>query len=64
MTICSTNQPQMRICPTSLSQTCVSKQSVTKFIALIALNLFTPKPAAKQEFLFNKPASWVGLLNI
>jgi hypothetical protein len=33
-------------------------------MAMIAVNLVTPKAAAKQELLFNKPALEVGLLNI
>ncbi len=31
--------------------------SVTKLITRIAMNLVTPKAAAKREVLFNKPAS-------
>jgi hypothetical protein len=47
-----------------LSGTKVAQQSVTKIISLIFVNLATPKAQAKQEFLFNKLASEVGLLNI
>jgi hypothetical protein len=36
---------------------------VTEFIAIIVMNLFTPKAAAKQQDLFNKPASEANLLN-
>jgi hypothetical protein len=36
----------------------------TKYIAMIAINLATPKAVAKQELLFNKLASETGLLNI
>jgi hypothetical protein len=36
---------------------------VTKNTAITVLNLVTPKAAAKQELLFNKLASEVGLLN-
>ncbi len=30
---------------------------MTKYIAMIVINLVTPKAAAKRELLFNKPAS-------
>jgi hypothetical protein len=33
------------------------QQSVTKFLAIIVMILVTPKAAAKEELLFNKPAS-------
>jgi hypothetical protein len=36
---------------------------VTKYIAMTAVNLITPKAAAKHELLFDKPVSEVGLLN-
>jgi hypothetical protein len=38
-------------------------QSVTRRIALIDMNLVTPKAGAKHELLFNKPVSWAGLLH-
>jgi hypothetical protein len=40
-----------------LNRTYAAQQSVTQFIAMFALNLVTPKAAAKQELLFNKPAN-------
>jgi hypothetical protein len=40
------------------SLTSVDQQSVAKFMATIVMNLVTPKSDAKQELLFNKPASW------
>ncbi len=36
----------------------------SRFMAKIAVNLVTPKAAAKQELLFNELASEVALLNI
>jgi hypothetical protein len=39
------------------------QQSVTQFVAMIAINLITHKAAAKQELLFNKPTSAVYFLN-
>ncbi len=33
------------------------EQSGTRFIAVIDINLATPKTEAKHELLFNKPAS-------
>jgi hypothetical protein len=30
---------------------------VTKYIAMAVINFVTPKAAAKEELLFNKPAS-------
>ncbi len=32
---------------------------MTNYIAMIVINLVTPNAAAKQELLFNKPASGV-----
>jgi hypothetical protein len=32
-------------------------QSVTQFISVTIMNLVTPKVGAKQELLFNKPAT-------
>ncbi len=40
-----------------LSCTQIAQQSVTKIISLEVVNLVTPKPGAKHELLFNKPAS-------
>jgi hypothetical protein len=34
-----------------------SEQSVTKVTTIIIAGLVTPKAAAKQELMFNKPAS-------
>jgi hypothetical protein len=42
-----------------LSQTEVAQQSVTKYKAMIGIYLVAPKAGAKQELLFNKPASEV-----
>jgi hypothetical protein len=45
----------------------MARQSVTKLIQIIALNLVTPRVEAKLEFFFNELASEpseVGLLNI
>jgi len=39
-----------------LSLTLLAQQSVTKYIAMTAINLVTPKAATKPELLFNKPA--------
>jgi len=39
-----------------LNWTYAAQQSVTQFIAMFAINLVTPKAAAKQVLLFNKPA--------
>ena len=36
---------------------------MTKVIVMTIVNSVTPKAAAKQELLFNKPASEAGLLN-
>jgi hypothetical protein len=47
-----------------LSRTLAAQQSVIKNIAIIAINLVTPKAQAKNEHLFNEPASEVGSLNI
>jgi len=35
--------------------------SVTEFVAITALNLVTPKAEAKQELLFNKLSTKVGI---
>jgi len=40
-----------------LGLTKVAQQSVTQFIVKIDVNFATPKVAAKQQLLFNKPAS-------
>ncbi len=39
----------------------VAQQSLTDFMAMIVMNLVTPKVGAKHEFLFSKLASgcWV-----
>ncbi len=37
---------------------------MTKFIAMTVINFVTPKAEAKNELLFNKLGSEVGLLNI
>ncbi len=57
-----TNQPQRWDCE-HLRQTLVQQQSVTKFTAMITVNLVTPEGAAKLELFFNKPASEASLLN-
>ncbi len=38
----------------------MAQQSVTKYIAMTVINYVTPKAAAKQELLFNKPVSTSG----
>ncbi len=38
--------------------------SVTQFIIIVVMNLVAPKADAKNEHLFNKLASVVGLLSI
>jgi hypothetical protein len=38
-----------------------AQQSVTKFIAMIVINLVTPKAGAKHELLFNKLASYLNV---
>ncbi len=35
----------------------VAQQSVTQNVAIIVINLVTPKARAKHEHLFNEPAS-------
>jgi hypothetical protein len=40
-----------------LSRTQAAHKGVNHFVATFAINLVTPKAAAKQELLFNKPAS-------
>jgi hypothetical protein len=37
---------------------------MTKFIAMTVMNFVTPEAEAKNELLFNKLGSEVGLLNI
>jgi hypothetical protein len=39
------------------SATQVAQQNETKFMAIIVMNLVTPKVGAQHELLFNKPAS-------
>jgi hypothetical protein len=41
-----------------LNQTQAAQQSVTRILKIIAMNLVTPKAAAKLELLFNNPAPW------
>jgi hypothetical protein len=40
------------------------QQSVTQFTIIVAMNLVAPKADAKNEHLFNKLASVVGLFSI
>ncbi len=40
-----------------LSPTYAAQHSVTRHIALMVMNLVTPKVGAKSELFFNKPAS-------
>jgi hypothetical protein len=41
----------------------VAQQCVAQIIAIMVINLVTPKAGAKHELLFNKLASEVGCLN-
>ncbi len=40
-----------------LRQTWVAQQTVTQFVAMIALNLVTTKAEAEHDLLFNEPTS-------
>jgi hypothetical protein len=41
-----------------LNRTYIAQQSVNKNIAIVVINLVTPKGAAKLELLFNNPVTW------
>ena len=61
MSLCSTDWPLVTEVRGGfvehLSVTKVAQQSVTKIISPTIMNLVTPKAGAKNELLFNKPAS-------